>query len=122
MTAKDIKFQSENDKYGFKDKDVTIVKTPVGLYKGCTKYNLLDTKTPKVGGSGIKFDWQILSQYTSETPFLLSGGLDLEDVEAIKELKNPALAGVDLNSKFETAPALKDAKKLEAFFRQLRNN
>ncbi|MCR5568303.1 MAG: phosphoribosylanthranilate isomerase [Paludibacteraceae bacterium] len=94
----------------------------VELYKNCTKYNLLDTKTPKVGGSGIKFDWQILSRYTSETPFLLSGGLDLEDVEAIKKLKHPALAGVDLNSKFEIAPALKDAKKLESFFKQLRNN
>lgn len=92
----------------------------VSSYEGCTAYNLLDTKTPKVGGSGQKFDWNILDHYTSATPFLLSGGIDLEDAAAIKALTHPQLAGVDLNSKFETAPALKDAKKLEAFFKQLR--
>lgn len=93
----------------------------VSLYDGCTKYNLIDTKTPKVGGSGNKFDWSILDHYPSTTPFLLSGGLDEGDEEAIKALENPALVGVDLNSKFETAPALKDAKKLERFFRKLRS-
>lgn len=93
----------------------------VSQYDGYTTYNLLDTKTPKVGGSGMKFDWNILGHYTSKTPFLLSGGLDIDDVEAIKALQHPALAGVDLNSKFEVAPALKDAQKLEQFFKQLRN-
>lgn len=93
----------------------------VGLYEGCTKYNLLDTKTPKVGGSGMKFDWNILNNYTSKTPFLLSGGLDADDAAAVKALKHPALIGVDLNSKFEIAPALKDATKLSQFITELRN-
>ena len=92
----------------------------VAAYDGYTKYNLLDTKTPKVGGSGMKFDWSILDHYKSSTPFLLSGGIDADDVAAIKALRHPSLAGVDLNSKFEIAPALKDADKLARFFEELR--
>lgn len=92
----------------------------VAAYDGYTKYNLLDTKTPKVGGSGMKFDWSILDQYKSSTPFLLSGGIDADDVAAIKALRHPSLAGVDLNSKFEIAPALKNADKLARFFEELR--
>lgn len=92
----------------------------VDNYNGCTTLNLLDTKTPKVGGSGQKFDWGILRHYTSATPFLLSGGIEAGDVATIKQMSHPALAGVDLNSKFETAPALKDTAKLAAFFADMR--
>lgn len=91
-------------------------------YDGCTSLNLLDTKTPKVGGSGVKFDWGILDHYPSATPFLLSGGIDLNDVDEVKKIANPALVGVDLNSKFEVSPALKDVDKLDAFFKKMRND
>ena len=72
-------------------------------------YILLDTKTAKYGGSGKKFDWSILNLYTIDTPFLLSGGIGPDDIEDIKKIQHPQFAGVDINSKFEISPALKDA-------------
>jgi phosphoribosylanthranilate isomerase len=78
---------------------------------------LLDTKTPQHGGSGQKFDWTLLDGIDFPKPFFLSGGIALEDVEAIKALKINNLYGLDLNSKFEIEPALKDVGKLEKFIR-----
>ena len=84
-------------------------------YEGVVDYFLFDTKTPAYGGSGQKFDWQILQSARIKTPFLLSGGISLDDITTIKSLKINNLIGVDLNSKFETAPAMKDIKKLTEF-------
>lgn len=83
-------------------------------------YILLDTKTEKFGGSGKKFDWSILDQYNLDKPFLLSGGIGPEDVEQIKEIKHPQFAGVDINSKFEISPAMKDASLVSAFTKEIR--
>lgn len=90
-------------------------------YEGTIDYLLFDTKTPQHGGSGQKFDWNILNEYKSETPFLLSGGISLDDVEAIKKIKHPKFAGIDLNSKFETEPGLKDIELLNRFIKQLKD-
>jgi phosphoribosylanthranilate isomerase len=86
-------------------------------YENIADMFLFDTKSPQHGGAGIKFDWSILTQYQGNTPFLLAGGITENDVEAIKNLKTqiPTLFGLDLNSKFESAPALKDAEKLKRF-------
>lgn len=90
-------------------------------YEGLRGYFLFDTKTPQYGGSGKKFDWAILDAYDGDTPFFLSGGISAEDVEPIKAIKHPWLYGVDLNSKFETEPGLKDIQLLDQFIKQLRN-
>jgi phosphoribosylanthranilate isomerase len=82
---------------------------------------LLDTKTPQHGGSGQKLDWTLLDGVVFPKPFFLSGGIALEDVEAIKALKINNLYGLDLNSKFEIEPALKDVGKLERFIRAVKN-
>lgn len=87
----------------------------VEAYEGVVDYFLFDTKTVGYGGSGKKFDWQILQSAKINTPFLLSGGISLDDVSIIKNLKINNFVGVDLNSKFETAPALKDIEKLSKF-------
>ena len=87
----------------------------VEAYEGVVDYFLCDTKTVGYGGSGKKFDWQILQSAKINTPFLLSGGISLDDVSIIKNLKINNFVGVDLNSKFETAPALKDIEKLSQF-------
>ncbi len=87
----------------------------VEAYEGVVDYFLFDTKTVGYGGSGKKFDWQILQSAKINTPFLLSGGISLDDVLIIKNLKINNFVGVDLNSKFETAPALKDIEKLSQF-------
>lgn len=90
-------------------------------YEGLVDYFLFDTKTPLHGGAGIKFDWSILKKYTEETPFLLAGGITEHDVEAVLKLQAeiPQLYGLDLNSKFELAPALKDVAKLRGFIEKL---
>ncbi len=90
-------------------------------YEGLRGYFLFDTKTPQYGGSGKKFDWAILDAYDGDTPFFLSGGISAEDVEPIKAIKHPRLYGVDLNSKFEIEPGLKDIQLLDQFIKQLRN-
>ena len=86
-------------------------------YGNCADIFLFDTKSPQHGGAGIKFDWSSLTNYQGETPFMLAGGITENDVEAIKNLKSqiPNLFGLDLNSKFEISPALKDVEKLKRF-------
>ncbi|MBL7816155.1 MAG: phosphoribosylanthranilate isomerase [Saprospiraceae bacterium] len=90
-------------------------------YEGLVNYFLFDTKTPQYGGAGVKFDWTILEKYTGETPFLLAGGITEHDVDAVLLLQNklPQLYGLDLNSKFEIEPALKDVEKLRGFIEKV---
>lgn len=84
-------------------------------------YFLFDTKTSQYGGSGKKFDWNILKAYAGQTPFLLSGGITIDDADIIKEIKHPKLYGIDLNSKFETEPGFKDIELLKKFIKQLQD-
>ena len=84
-------------------------------YVGAVDLFLFDTKCKTVGGSGEQFDWQVLKEYDGEVPFLLSGGIGLEDAERIKGFRHPMCVGIDLNSKFEIEPGLKDVEKLRTF-------
>ena len=90
-------------------------------YKGVVDYFLFDTKTPGYGGSGKKFDWQILNSALIDAPFILSGGISPDDIPAVIDLKIPNLVGIDLNSKFETAPTMKDIAKLSDVMRIVKN-
>lgn len=92
----------------------------VELYHGLCEYFLFDTACSEHGGSGLSFDWSLLSNYTAATPFLLSGGIGSNDVEAIKNLGHSQLAGLDINSRFEIEPALKDVKKVKEFIKQVK--
>ncbi len=78
-------------------------------------YYLFDTKTKLYGGSGKKFNWKILEKYNNQKPFFLSGGIDLEDVDEIDKLKNLNIFAIDINSKFEISPGVKDIKKNKEF-------
>ncbi len=71
------------------------------------------------GGTGLKFDWQILEYYKGEKPFFLSGGICEHDAEAIKKINLPKLYAVDINSRFETEPGLKDIEKVRKFIKQI---
>lgn len=88
-------------------------------YEKSCDYFLFDTKAKKVGGTGLKFNWNLLEKYTGEVPFLLSGGIGPEDVEKIKEFSHPKFVGIDINSKFETTPGKKDLDKISHFLKQL---
>ncbi|KEZ94157.1 N-(5'-phosphoribosyl)anthranilate isomerase [Nonlabens ulvanivorans] len=81
---------------------------------------LFDTATPNYGGSGKKFNWSILDSYKGEVPFLLSGGISKDDVAIVKEFKHNMFLGVDLNSKFETEPGVKNIKEIKTFIEKLR--
>ena len=84
-------------------------------YEGNVDYFLFDTKGKMVGGNGEKFDWSILEAYTDKTPFILSGGIGPDDAERVRAFQHPRCIGIDLNSKFEISPALKDADRLKSF-------
>ena len=88
-------------------------------YEQIADFYLFDTKTNLPGGSGQKFDWNILNQYKGDTPFLLSGGIKPEDAEEIKRITHPKFAGVDLNSCFEDEPGLKNIEKLKLFITEI---
>lgn len=91
-------------------------------YEGICDYFLFDTACAGYGGSGKAFDWQILSAYQGDTPFLLSGGLTPDSVESLQNFHHLSWAGIDLNSGFETSPAVKDITLLQPFIEQIKQN
>ena len=88
-------------------------------YEDIVDYLLFDTKCTTVGGSGKQFDWSVLDEYNGSTPFLLSGGIGPDDAEAVSLFRHPLMMGIDLNSRFETAPAYKDVEKLSSFINEI---
>lgn len=91
----------------------------VSAYNGLCDYYLFDTKTPMYGGSGNQFDWNLLHRYNSRTPFLLSGGINPYCAKAINGFCHPGFAGIDINSRFETAPGIKDVERISNFLKEL---
>ena len=89
-------------------------------YEGVADYFLFDTKGKIVGGNGEKFDWTVLTAYEGSTPFLLSGGIGPDDAQRVKKFHHPKCIGIDLNSRFESAPGLKDIDQLQTFIKQIR--
>ena len=112
-------------------------------YAGLADFFLFDTKAAPVpdaftsgspmakaapsppGGTGCQFDWSILDKYDGSTPFLLSGGIGANDAQRLRALRAldgfpiEQCVGIDLNSRFEVAPALKDINKLKEFIKEL---
>lgn len=84
-------------------------------YEPLADYLLFDTKCETVGGSGRQFDWSILNHYQGQRPFLLSGGIGPDDARRLAAFSHPQLAGYDLNSRFETAPGIKNVEALQRF-------
>ena len=84
-------------------------------YEPLADYLLFDTKCKTVGGSGRQFDWSILNHYQGQRPFLLSGGIGPDDARRLAAFSHPQLAGYDLNSRFETAPGIKNVEALQRF-------
>ena len=89
-------------------------------FEGLVDLFLFDTRCSCKGGSGEQFDWDVLNAYDGKTPFLLSGGIGPEDVERVRNFAHPQFAGIDLNSRFETGPGLKDVESLKTFIEAIR--
>ena len=104
MKAEVIKTISVKDKSSFE---------MAGLYRDACDLFLFDTHSENYGGTGKTFDWQWLEAYKLDKPFYLSGGISLENIEEIKEIKHGKLTGIDINSKFEIRPGIKDIEKIK---------
>ena len=89
-------------------------------YKPHTDYFLFDTKGINPGGNGVAFDWAILQKYDNDKPFFLSGGLSLDNIAQVADLEGLKMYGLDINSKFETEPAVKDLDKIGQLLEILR--
>ena len=89
------------------------------MFEEIADFFLFDTKCKCVGGSGEQFNWDILQSYQGNTPFLLSGGIGPGDEEKVRRWRHPKCIGIDLNSRFETAPAYKDTEALIKFKRSV---
>ena len=91
-------------------------------YAGKVDYFMFDTKTAGYGGSGKTFDWSILNNYTLNIPFFLSGGISPDNIREVKNITHPQFYAVDLNSRFETEPGVKDLEKLKNAFDTIRKS
>jgi len=89
-------------------------------YRESCGFYLFDTKTPQYGGSGKQFDWTLLDKHNFTKPVFLSGGIGLEDAEKIIRLNNKDIKVVDINSRFEIEPGLKDIEKVKKFIEIIR--
>jgi phosphoribosylanthranilate isomerase len=89
---------------------ITSIDDMIVDYDDVCDYYLFDTasKNGKVGGTGEKFDWKLVKKSKIEKPFFLSGGISLDDLELIKSFKHPDYYGIDVNSRFEKSPGIKD--------------
>ncbi len=107
----------------FKSKKVEVIKAfSVGdgfnfnstkKYQDHCDYFLFDTKGKNKGGNGVAFDWSLLNKYNQHIPFFISGGIGLDNINEIKGLGKFNLYGVDLNSKMEDSPGIKNIAKLK---------
>lgn len=90
-------------------------------FDGVVDLFLFDTAGAQAGGTGIKFNWDILAGYSSDTPFLLSGGIGPDDISLLKKFKHNKFAGIDVNSKFEISPGRKKIENLSKFIKEFRS-
>ncbi len=122
---------SESPEYcsSLKKKGIGIIKTfkptsdslkEMQKYVNCCNYFLFDTPTDVHGGSGKKFDWSWLKNYKLSVPFFISGGICPDDVEEIKQLDHPQLYGIDINSRFEIQPAVKNIELIRRFIDEIK--
>ncbi len=89
-------------------------------FESVCDYFLFDTKGKLPGGNGTTFDWRILKKYNSEKPFFLSGGIGINELKAIEEISksNLPIYAIDVNSKFEIEPGLKNRNLFSNFKRK----
>jgi phosphoribosylanthranilate isomerase len=89
-------------------------------YTEWVSYFLFDTTGPDYGGTGQKFNWDLLRKIHTSLPFLLGGGISPGDAGAVLDLDHAGLLGVDLNSRFEVSPGVKDVEKLKEFMLKIK--
>jgi phosphoribosylanthranilate isomerase len=93
-------------------------------YEEVVDYFLFDTKGKERGGNGVAFDWEVLSDYPFLKPFFLSGGIGLEQLKEVHEIRKTDLPiyALDVNSKFELEPGLKSVENIQRFKNEISTN
>ena len=99
------------------DEDFDFSQT--AAYEPYCSFFIFDTKGAGYGGTGRQFDWDLLNQYDGTLPFILSGGIGPDSLEDLQGFYHPRMAGIDLNSRFEIEPGLKNIPQLETFISKL---
>jgi phosphoribosylanthranilate isomerase len=102
--------------------DETNIDTLVKNYDAACDYYLFDTASTDYGGSGKQFDWSVIANAKIEKPFFLSGGISPEDASRLTSLSHPDLFAVDINSRFETSPGVKDMRLILQFQQALKKS
>jgi phosphoribosylanthranilate isomerase len=86
-------------------------------------YFLFDTLSAHYGGTGRSFSWDKLLEYDGTTPYFLSGGISLDSAEQLRQLDLPHMPyAVDINSRFEISPGMKDIDQISRFIRLLHHD
>ncbi|HVG14754.1 MAG TPA: phosphoribosylanthranilate isomerase [Chitinophagaceae bacterium] len=91
-------------------------------FKDACSYILFDTDSKGYGGTGQRFDWSILKDTRMRQPFFLSGGIGPDDVAELKGFDHPHLFAVDINSRFEVEPGVKDLDKVNEFIDKMHSH
>lgn len=73
------------------------------------------------GGTGQKFNWNLLEKAKIGKPFFLSGGIGRSDAQALKKFTHPFFYGVDVNSRFEISPGIKNIELIKEFVKELKD-
>ena len=90
-------------------------------YEEFCDFYLFDTgSSGKYGGSGEKFSWEVLNNNKIDKPFFLSGGIGIEDVEKVRSFQHTFFHAVDINSRFESEPGIKDMKQIKNFVKEFK--
>ncbi len=88
-------------------------------YEGCCDFFLFDTAGRHYGGNGFAFDHTLLDTYSGNTPFFLSGGVSPSDISHLNSFTNPLCYAVDINSRFETSPGVKNVNQIKTFINSI---
>ncbi len=113
-------------------KDVEVIKAfsvddsfdfaALDAYQESCNLLLFDAKGENYGGNGIRFNWELLKQYQGKLPFLLSGGIRLQDIKEIMVIQHSKFLGIDVNSGFEISPGVKDINEIEKMLKKVKSH
>ncbi len=95
----------------------------VAPYKQACNYFLFDYAAKDLyGGSGKQFEWKMLNDAVIGKEFFLSGGIAPGDADLLKAFSHPFFYGVDINSKFEISPGVKNLSLVREFVQAIKTN
>ncbi|MFC2080150.1 phosphoribosylanthranilate isomerase [Bacteroidota bacterium] len=90
-------------------------------YSDVVDYFLFDTPVKSFGGSGRKFNWSNLDELNTDIKFFLSGGISIGDAAQLKKIESSTFYAADINSRFESAPGMKNPELVKKFINELRH-